>query len=160
MLVEANCGKILGGHVLGARLLSPPWKAMVDCWCLRIGRSSKHNRAERTSHSTHDDGHATQKPPTKPTLVPLPKGNEALTTVHTVPRTWTSGEFYVASKDAESGKINRTKVEFKNPGGAPHLKSLSLNNCGMSAKVAEDMWCACHHCFIIELRRRRDSYAT
>lgn len=29
---------------------------------------------------------------------------------------FTGGEFYVASKDAESGKITRTKVEFKNPG--------------------------------------------
>ena len=29
---------------------------------------------------------------------------------------FTGGEFYVASKDAESGKITRTKVEFENPG--------------------------------------------
>ena len=29
---------------------------------------------------------------------------------------FTGGEFYVASKDAESGRIVRTKVEFKNPG--------------------------------------------
>ena len=29
---------------------------------------------------------------------------------------FTGGEFYVASKDAVSGRIVRTKVEFKNPG--------------------------------------------
>ena len=29
---------------------------------------------------------------------------------------FTGGEFYVSSKDAESGKITRTKVEFENPG--------------------------------------------
>jgi len=29
---------------------------------------------------------------------------------------FTGGEFYVASKDAASGHITRTKVEFKNPG--------------------------------------------
>ena len=29
---------------------------------------------------------------------------------------FTGGEFYVASKNAESGRIVRTKVEFKNPG--------------------------------------------